>query len=128
MHSGIQRTKRYRGTILSEVPCRRIQIEKYFIRRIGRNLPSSIFQVLYLNIVDIKQVVSIVKKIIFLSYFSESRKSLLITADLLLTYLGNQHDYMQKGEWYPDHILSWYQYKDQKNVKFVYYENLIKVS
>lgn len=30
------------------------------------------------------------------------------------------------GEWYPDHVLSWYKHKDDENVKFVCYEDLAK--
>ena len=33
----------------------------------------------------------------------------------------------KEGEWYPDHILSWYPYRDQENVLFVMYEDLKKV-
>lgn len=32
------------------------------------------------------------------------------------------------GEWYPENILSWYKHKDNKTVKFVYFEDLKKVS
>ena len=31
------------------------------------------------------------------------------------------------GDWYPDHILSWYQYRDNKNVYFIFYEDMKKV-
>jgi len=31
------------------------------------------------------------------------------------------------GDWYPDHILSWYKHRDNKNVYFLYYEDMKKV-
>uniref|UniRef100_H2YWZ1 Sulfotransferase n=1 Tax=Ciona savignyi TaxID=51511 RepID=H2YWZ1_CIOSA len=39
---------------------------------------------------------------------------------------GEQYLGMKPGEWYPDHILSWYKYRNNENVMFVYYEDLIK--
>lgn len=33
---------------------------------------------------------------------------------------------MREGEWYPDHILSWVEHKDDKNVMFFYYEDMKK--
>ena len=32
------------------------------------------------------------------------------------------------GEWYPEHILSWYPHRDNKTVYFVFYEDMKKVS
>ncbi|XP_076813618.1 sulfotransferase 1C3-like [Clavelina lepadiformis] len=37
---------------------------------------------------------------------------------------GKQPNYARKNEWYPDHILSWYAYRNEKNVLFVMYEDL----
>lgn len=34
---------------------------------------------------------------------------------------------MKKGEWYPEHILSWLEHRDDKNVMFVHYEDFIDV-
>ena len=35
---------------------------------------------------------------------------------------------MQAGKWYPDHILSWYPYRDNKNVYFICFEDMKSVS
>lgn len=34
--------------------------------------------------------------------------------------------FMKEGEWYPHHILSWWKYKNNPNVHFVFYENMKK--
>uniref|UniRef100_H2ZGE5 Sulfotransferase n=1 Tax=Ciona savignyi TaxID=51511 RepID=H2ZGE5_CIOSA len=39
---------------------------------------------------------------------------------------GEQFVSTKPGEWYPDHILSWYKHRNDENVMFVYYEDLIK--
>uniref|UniRef100_H2Z3R4 Sulfotransferase n=1 Tax=Ciona savignyi TaxID=51511 RepID=H2Z3R4_CIOSA len=39
---------------------------------------------------------------------------------------GEQFVSTKPGEWYPDHILSWYKHRGDGNVMFVYYEDLIK--
>ena len=31
---------------------------------------------------------------------------------------------LKPGEWYPDHILSWYSHRNDKTVYFVAYEDL----
>lgn len=32
-----------------------------------------------------------------------------------------------EGQWYPDHVASWYKHKNDDNVKFVCYEDLARV-
>ena len=36
--------------------------------------------------------------------------------------------FSKEGEWYPDHILSWYPYRNDDNVLFLMYEEMKKVS
>ena len=44
-------------------------------------------------------------------------------------FLGNIEMHNKPGEWYPEHILSWYKHYDDTNtVYFIYYEDLLKVS
>ncbi|XP_076813617.1 sulfotransferase 1C2-like [Clavelina lepadiformis] len=47
--------------------------------------------------------------------------------DFFQVYINGKQPMSDKeGEWYPDHILSWYPYRDQENVLFVMYEDLKK--
>lgn len=39
---------------------------------------------------------------------------------------GEMPTEQRQGEWYPDHILSWYKHRDDENVMFVAYEDLSK--
>ncbi|XP_076812066.1 cytosolic sulfotransferase 3-like [Clavelina lepadiformis] len=39
---------------------------------------------------------------------------------------GKQANCAKEGEWYPDHILSWYPYRNDDNVMFMAYEDLKK--
>lgn len=41
-------------------------------------------------------------------------------------FSGKMPTEQREGEWYPDHIRSWYEHKDDENVKFVSYEDLHK--
>ncbi|CAK8681095.1 unnamed protein product [Clavelina lepadiformis] len=43
-----------------------------------------------------------------------------------LSFSGKQPVHLKEGEWYPDHILSWYPYRNDDNVLFLMYEEMKK--
>ncbi|XP_076811758.1 sulfotransferase 1C2-like [Clavelina lepadiformis] len=45
-----------------------------------------------------------------------------------LSISGKQPVHLKEGEWYPDHILSWYPYRNDDNVLFLMYEEIKKRS
>ena len=49
------------------------------------------------------------------------------TSKLNITFLGDFPVSDKPGDWYPEHILSWYQHRDNKTVYFLYYEDMKKV-
>ena len=40
---------------------------------------------------------------------------------------GDFEMHSKPGEWYPEHILSWYKHLDDKSMHLVYFEDLKKV-
>ena len=49
------------------------------------------------------------------------------TLKLNITFLGDFPVSDKPGDWYPEHILSWYHHRDNKTVYFLYYEDMKKV-